>query len=61
MVNSVTCEYCGLSVIHPDRNRDHEGAAGVTEPFVNVLIELQALGNLVELNQCRPEHGGVKL
>jgi hypothetical protein len=49
MVDTVTSEYCSLSVVHPDRNRDHEGTAGVTEPFVNVLIELQALGDLVEL------------
>jgi hypothetical protein len=61
MVNTVTGEYCSLSVIHPDGNRDYEGAAGVTEPFVNVLAKLQPLGDLVELRQGRPEHGGVEL
>jgi len=57
MVDSVTREYCGLSVIHPDWNRDHEGTARVPEPFVNVLTEVQALGDLVELGQGRQEHG----
>jgi len=61
MVDTVTCEYCSLSVVHPDRNRDDERAAGVTEPFVNVLVELKALGDLVELGQGRAEHGGVEV
>ena len=61
MVDSVTGEYCGLSVVHADRDRDHEGPLGVPEPLVDVRVEAQPGRDLVELGQGGPEHRGVEV
>ena len=61
MVDPVTREYCGLSVIHLDGDRDDESPAGVTQPLVDVLVQLEAGRDLVELRQGGPEHRRVEV
>ncbi len=61
MVHAVTSEYCSVSVVHPDRDGDHQSPAGVAEPLADVRLELQSASHPVELGQGRPEHRGVEV
>ena len=47
--------------VHADRDGDDQGPPGVAKPFMDVLVELDPGGGLVELGQGRPQHGGVEL
>jgi hypothetical protein len=58
---AVTREYCGTSIVHPDRNRDDKGSAGVAQALVDILVQPEPSGHLVELGQGGPEHRRVEL
>ena len=61
MVHPVTREYTGRSVVHPDRDRHHQGPPGMAQALMDVLGQLQPLGRLIQLGQGGPEQGGVEV
>jgi hypothetical protein len=61
MVYAVTCEYGGISAVHLDRNRDDQGAAGMPQALVNILVEVQSPRHLVELGQGGSQHRRIEV
>jgi hypothetical protein len=61
MMYAITSEYCGVSSIHPDRDRDDESPAGVAQALVEVLVQLEPSCDLVELGQGGSQHRRLEL
>jgi hypothetical protein len=56
MMYAITREYCSVSSVHPDRDRNNESPAGVAQALVEILVQLEPCRDLVELGQGGSQH-----
>ena len=49
MLHAITLESLGAAVVHVHRERDGDGALRVHQPIAIVLIDLQVIGDDLEL------------
>jgi len=61
VLDAIPTEHLDILAVHADRDRYHERSSGVTEPLVDVGVQIESGGYPVELDEGGPEKVGVEL